>query len=188
MRSSPEPLRVALPRAAAGPAACTGARVHEDAPRALAAWIAAARSEGEQRGRALATAEAAGRLDDAAEALARERESLAGEYARQATELALGLARVLVAREVDAGRADLEAMVRETLVGAGTGRGPVAVHVHPRDAELLASVRFRAGTTIVPDVGVARGNVQVHAPHGLLARDLDEALARIRAALCGSGA
>lgn len=180
MRSSAEPLRVVL---GAAPGACTGARIHESSPSALAAWIEAARAAGEARGRELAAAEAAGRLDAAVEALAGERQALAAEYARQATELALGIARAVVAREVEAGHADIEKLARETLAAAGTGRGEVAVHLHPRDAEQLASIPFRAGTRIVPDVGVPRGGIQVHAPQGLLVRDPEETLSRIRVAL-----
>jgi flagellar biosynthesis/type III secretory pathway protein FliH len=46
-------------------------------------------------------------------------------------------------------------------------------------------VRFRAGTELEPDDAVARGDVHVETPHGLLVRETSEALRSIHERLLG---
>jgi hypothetical protein len=75
--------------------------------------------------------------------------------------------------------------VRETLSASGVERGPCVVHLHPEDAARLSEVRFRSGTRIEADEGVARGDVQVSTPQGLLVRDLEDCLGAIAAGLHG---
>lgn len=53
------------------------------------------------------------------------------------------------------------------------------MHLHPEDAARLAGTTFRAGTEIVPDVGVSKGDVQIATPQGLLVHELDDALTRL---------
>ena len=69
--------------------------------------------------------------------------------------------------------------MRETLSFSGGARGPCTVHLHPADAGALEGVPFRSGTEIEADPSVPRGSVHVTTPHGLLVRDLDEALRSI---------
>ena len=81
------------------------------------------------------------------------------------------------------GDIDRRLSAMEERVESGIGRTPCQVHLHPSDAARLSESTFRAGTEIVPDVGVARGDVQIETPQGLLVHDLDEALARLAARL-----
>lgn len=138
-----------------------------------------------ERGLAQGRAEA---LRNAAGALQRAADELEAEHSRAAqlaVELALEIARVLLRREVRAKNYDLEAIVRETLAVSGVDRGRCVVHLNPEDAAALESVAFRAGTTLEPDVAVARGNVQVSTPRGLLVREFEQALDAIGSELRG---
>jgi type III secretion protein L len=139
-----------------------------------------ARAEGVVAGIALANQQAAQALSAAAAALDARCAEVVESVAATAVELAVEIARHLVRAEVDAGRHDVERIVRETLAAGATGRAECVVHVHPDDAAALAGVPFRSGTRIEPDVGVGRGEVQVVTPNGLLVRDLDEAFDEIR--------
>jgi flagellar biosynthesis/type III secretory pathway protein FliH len=144
--------------------------------RALARGLAQGRSE--------AIAQAAGALDRAAEALELEH----ARAAKLAVEMALEIARVLLRREAQAGNYDLEKIVRETLAVSGVDRGRCVVHLNPDDAKALESVPFRNGTVIEPDISVARGNVQVSTPRGLLVREFEQALDAIGGELRGETA
>jgi flagellar biosynthesis/type III secretory pathway protein FliH len=71
---------------------------------------------------------------------------------------------------------------------SGVRRGDsVVVHLCPDDLERLQDVSFRAGTQLVADGELGRGEVHVTTPHGVLVRDIDIALdgvlERIRADL-----
>jgi flagellar biosynthesis/type III secretory pathway protein FliH len=144
-----------------------------------AARVAAARAEGLAEGQRLERERSAAALDQAAERLDRAREEAAATIARDTVQLALEIARTLVRVEVDAGRHDLESMVRDALTASGVGRGPCVVHMNPHDAAALSGVRFRSGTTIEPDEAIARGDVHVSTPSGLLVREIPEALRSI---------
>jgi flagellar biosynthesis/type III secretory pathway protein FliH len=154
-------------------AAPAGARVAAHGADAVQAeLLARARAEGERAGRA-----AAGEwLDQAAERVAAQEAEARAALARTASELALEIARTLLRREVGRGQYELETMVRETLAEAATGRSPCVVHLNPVDHARLADVRFRSGTRLESDEGVARGDVHVETSLGLLVRDLDGAL------------
>lgn len=143
--------------------------------RALAQLERAAFERGVAEGERRERVRAAGALDRAAEALEKSR----GESAQLAVEIALDIARVLLRRDTAAGNYDLVGMVREALSFSGVGRGRCVVHVHPEDAKSLESVSFRAGTVIEPDVGVARGDVQISTPQGLLVREFEQSLSAI---------
>jgi flagellar biosynthesis/type III secretory pathway protein FliH len=137
--------------------------------------LARARAEGERAGR-----EAAGTsLDAAVLRLNAIEEELRGSLARTAAELALEIARTLLRTELARGNYDLEGIVRETLGEASVGRSACVVHLHPADHARLADVRFRSGTRLEPDEGVARGDVHVETSLGLMVRDLDGALESI---------
>ena len=144
----------------------------------------AARAEGESRARDFA----AKALDEACARLDAAREVAATKLARSAVELAVEIARVLVRRDIDTGRHDIQAMVRESLAASGVGRGTCVVHLHPLDAETLSEIGFRSGTTIEADEAVARGDVHVSTPHGLLVREVPEALRAIHDRLLAESA
>ena len=153
--------------------------------RHVAALEREARLAGVNEGRAGALAGAAGALSLAAERLDAAREAAQETLSRTAVQLAVEIARALLRVEVRRGDYDLEGMVRETLSLSGAGRGRCVVHAHPEDAALLSSVSFRAGTVVEPDESLSRGSVRVATPHGLLVRDLDEALRSIGERLLG---
>jgi flagellar biosynthesis/type III secretory pathway protein FliH len=153
----------------------------------LDAWLerelerarAGAHAAGVAEGRAQALSEAAGALASAAERLDTQREQARAELSTVAIDLGLAIAAQLTLSECAAGRHAVERIVRETLAVSGVGRGTCAVHLHPLDAQALAGVSFRAGTSVVPDAGVERGCVQLATPQGLLVRDPTEALSEI---------
>jgi len=134
---------------------------------------------GVERGRELALTGAAGALEQALSELDAARALAADALARQSVELAVAIARTLLRVEIDAGHYDLEKIVREALATSGIGRGSCVVHLNPIDAERLKHVPFRAGTLIEADVEVSCGDVHVTTPHGVLVRDIDDALESI---------
>ncbi len=118
-------------------------------------------------------------LDDAVQRLDEATDDARRRVGEGALELALAIARRLLRTEIDAGRYDLETIVREVLHESGAGRGNCTVHVHPDDLVLLAGVEFRAGTELVPDTSVAKGDVRVTTPDGILVRDVERAVEAI---------
>jgi flagellar biosynthesis/type III secretory pathway protein FliH len=154
---------------------------------ALAALIAdcerMAHERGREQGRQEALNDAAGLLERAAAQLERARDEAAARLAHTCTRLSVEIARLLLGRELRAGNLDIERLVRDCLAASGVGRGACVVHVHPEDARALEEIRFRSGTTIEADSGVARGSVHISTPHGLLVRDHEDALKAMAAAL-----
>lgn len=140
-----------------------------------AARLEHARAEGERRGRA----EAGGALEAAIERLQAFEQEAHAALAATAVELGVQIARTLLRGEIQHDRHDIERVVRTTLAEAATGRAPCVVHLHPADHARLAETKFRSGTRIEPDVGVAKGDVHVETSLGLLVRDIDDALAAI---------
>jgi flagellar biosynthesis/type III secretory pathway protein FliH len=146
--------------------------------------FARGRAEGERA----ALLGAAGMLNRATEAVARSSEAQCAELARDATRLAVEIARTLLRQEIDAGRYDLERIVRETLQASGIGRGACVLHLNPADVARLEGVAFRAGTTIEADPEVPVGDVHVTTHRGLFVRDVEQALASIAERLEGDAA
>lgn len=134
-----------------------------------------ARAEGERAGREAATRE----LDGIVAAIREEAEAAQAGLASAATELGVEIARTLLRAELRRDGHAIEKIVRETLAEAAVGRAPCVVHLHPADHARLAEVRFRSGTRLEADEGVARGGVHVETALGLFVRDLDAALAAI---------
>jgi flagellar biosynthesis/type III secretory pathway protein FliH len=118
-------------------------------------------------------------LDEAREAFEFARQELAAHVARDSVELAIEIARILVHRELDRERHDIEGIVGEALEQTGIGRGPCIVHLSPDDAARLAGVAFRPGTQLEVDAGLARGDVHISTPQGLLVRDIGDVLRAI---------
>ena len=168
-------------------AAPSAARIASDD--SLDAWIARriefAHAAGVERGERRVRENSALALDTACERLDAAREQAAEQLAATTAQLAVEIARQLLRTEIAAGRYDLERIVRETLAFADVGRGRCVVHVNPLDAAELAVARFRSGTTIEADEAVARGDVHVTTPGGLLVREIDAALRDIGERLRG---
>lgn len=132
-----------------------------------------------------AHAEAARALEAAAEQLEALHARATADLGRTAAELSTAIAQRLLRTEIDAGRYDLETIVRETLHAASAQRSPCVVHLNPQDMELLRDVRFRSGTTLQSDPGVPRGDVQVETTLGLLVRDVDAIVREIGERIAG---
>lgn len=138
-----------------------------------------------ERGRADMRQSIGSGFDAAVERLDAAREEALQHLNHTAVELAVDIARQLLRVELPAGHYDLVQIVRETLAFSGDSRGPCTVHLNPTDAAALADIPFRSGTQIESDPAVPRASVHVTTPHGLLVRDLDEALRSIGERLLG---
>jgi flagellar biosynthesis/type III secretory pathway protein FliH len=155
--------------------------------RVVAAHEIKTSAEAEQRGHARGLAEgearalagAVRRLDEAAAALVRAREESDRAVAEDSARLALVIAREIVRAEVDAGRYDIERIVREALHVSGAGRAECVVHLHADDLQRLSGIQFRSATRLEADPEVSRGDVHVSTPRGIVVRDLDALLATI---------
>ena len=134
------------------------------------------------RAQGLATQLESGResLEAAALRLDAARDQAEQAMPLQVVELAVAIASELLAIEVRAGSYDLERLVRSALAQSGVGRGTCVVHVAPEDAERLAQVPFRAGTSVEADPALSPGDVQITTPRGLLVREMEPALDSIR--------
>ena len=149
----------------------------------LARRAQAAYAEGERAGFERAVQETAGALQQATERLEESREKAEAEVSEFAIELALRIAREILAREIDEGRYDIEKIVRQALSWSGVGRGSCTVHLNPEDVARLDGIPFRAGTVLEADTDVECGDVHITTPQGLLVRELDECLDSIRTSL-----
>lgn len=148
--------------------------------RALEMELNAARAAGRQEG--LADQKNGGRalLEAAFDRLEGTREAAEQALASQAVELAVGIASELLRKELDAGRYDIGAIVREALVASEAGRGAVRVHLAPSDHARLDASTFRRGTELIADPELRPGDVHVETARGILVREIDETLATIR--------
>ena len=136
-------------------------------------------AEGLVQGIALAQEREAGLLAQATAEIEKRRDELTDELAHSAVELGIAIARQLLHSEVSRGGHDIEKIVRETLGAAAAGRGRCTIHVHPDDFETLRDTKFRSGTSVQGDIGVARGDVQVETSMGLMVREVEERLTSI---------
>jgi flagellar biosynthesis/type III secretory pathway protein FliH len=162
----------------------TGVRVVDGSRTALLARRAreaeeAAFARGRAQGTQAALAGAAGALLRASEKLESSRQESAADVARDAARLGIEIARTLLRCEIDAGRYDIERIVRETLHASGVGRGACTVHLNPVDVARLEGVVFRVGTRLEADPEVPPGDVHVTTQRGILVRDVEQALASI---------
>ena len=180
MSSSPDPVR--LERAPSAVRLRT-----EPGAAALDAFLtelrAGAAEQAYTAGREEAARELSGLVSRVAENLERDAEQNAAELSRIAVRLGSAIARELMKLELVAGNHDVERMVRDALGELRPGRDPCEVHVHPEDAERLATVPFGSTVRLVADPALRRGDVAVTSPQGRLVRSLDEGLARITASL-----
>jgi len=119
------------------------------------------------------------RLDEAVAELIRAREESDLAVAEDTAKLALVVAREIVRTEIDAGRYDIERLVRDVLQVSGAGRAACVVHLHADDLERLSGVAFRSATRLEADPEIARGDVHVSTSRGIVVRDLEAALAAV---------
>ena len=124
-------------------------------------------------------------LTGAAERIDQAREAAQTEIGEFAVQLATEIARHVVKQEVDAGRYDLERVVRDVLAASDVGRGHCTVHMNPADLELAKKYPFRTGTELEADPDIPCGDVRVSTPQGLLVRDIDAVITAIREKLLG---
>lgn len=176
MNSSSERLRMAqVP---------SGVRV-EDVPaeQAIEALLERRAAEREAASAAAVREELAQTIEALAAGFETERKALGEELSRSAVELGIEVARAILRTELPAERYELEPVIRECLALATEGRGAARVHLNPTDAERMAELPWRAGTELVPDSAVRRGEVRVESDLGVVVRNPDECLARAREAL-----
>jgi len=130
---------------------------------------------------AIEAAENAAKLLDAASASLEEtrREAL-DSVAETAVQLALGVVQELLRVELTSGNYDIAAITRETLAATSNAPGLTEIHVNPHDANHLAKMSFRSGTTVESDPSVRRGDVHVKTDQGLLVREIDACVRTIR--------
>lgn len=161
----------------------SGSTLDEIDEKDLARRARAAYAEGERAGFERAVEQTAGALQQASERLDEAREKAEAEVSEFAIELALRIAREVLAREIDEGRYDIEKIVRQALSWSGVGRGSCTVHLNPEDVARLDGIPFRSGTVLEGDADIACGDVHITTPQGLLVRELDECLESIRNSL-----
>ncbi|MCA8980466.1 MAG: hypothetical protein H6831_11645 [Planctomycetes bacterium] len=147
---------------------------------ARAEELAAAEARGRAAGRAEALDGASALLAAAAERYDRERRELSEQAGKVAAELSVEIVRQLLRVEVPKGNYDIETIVREVISQGDTGYGKHVIHVNPADAERLADIPFRAGTTVESDPDVRLCDVRLETPQGVLVRQLDACLREIR--------
>lgn len=124
-------------------------------------------------------------LTGAAERIDEAREAAQAEIGEFAVQLAAEIAQHVVKQEIDAGRYDLERIVRDVLAASDVGRGQCTVHLNPADLELAQKHPFRTGTEFEADPAIVAGNVRVSTPQGLLVRDIESVIVTIREKLLG---
>jgi flagellar biosynthesis/type III secretory pathway protein FliH len=124
-------------------------------------------------------------MDEAAARVDAARNTAEEEVAGFAVKLGIAIAEHLLHVELDAGRYDLEQIVRSTLAASDVGRGACVVHLAPEDVEQLAGVSFRSLTVLEPDPNMKPGDVHITTPQGLLVRDLESTLASIAERILG---
>ncbi len=145
------------------------------------------RAEGLAAGRAEAEARAS-RLAALADALARPLENLDHEVERQLIALAMALASHILRRELARDAAPTVEAVRECLAALPSATRDVSLHLHPEDAALVAEhldAHAPRAWKLVPDEGLARGDVKVESESSRINGQLEARLNEIVAAALG---
>jgi flagellar assembly protein FliH len=128
------------------------------------------------------TVAAAMALLDAAARLDAWRRELPARIESQLVELAVGIARKVLCQELQAGRYDIEPIVREALAGLDLRAGAV-VHLNPDDLRRggLAPSEAGGGETVryIADPQVAPGECIVETPEGTVEATVEHQLARV---------
>ncbi|MFO8014501.1 MAG: flagellar assembly protein FliH [Phycisphaerae bacterium] len=136
-----------------------------------------------------ALARVRGALETAAAQVADHLAGILADAEAQLVDLAVEIARKVVAQEIQAGRCDIEPIVREALDRAPANRECV-VHLHPDD---LATLHKTGETTpdlahlrLEADPGVGRGECVVETAEGTVEARIDDRLNEVRAAMTPS--
>jgi flagellar biosynthesis/type III secretory pathway protein FliH len=114
--------------------------------------------------------------EDALRDARRFRAALSDALEAAVAELLPEIARVVVARELQLGCADVAAIAADA--AARCTAGIVTLHVHPDDCAALAASEF----TLAPDETLVRGDVIVELHHGTIDRRLHSRLDEVLAA------
>jgi flagellar assembly protein FliH len=158
-----------------------------------------ARSEGRAEGLAAAQAEIDARLqtldaqarifEAAIGALARPLALMDAQVQEQLTELAIGIARQLLRRELKIDPSQVIAVVRETVALLPAAARDVRVQLHPEDAALLrerlAAPQAESVWTILEDPVMSRGGCRVTADAAQIDARVETRLAAVMSALLG---
>jgi flagellar assembly protein FliH len=114
-----------------------------------------------------------------------------GEAEEQLVDLALDIARKVLAQEIKAGRYEIDPIVREAL-GNVEGCREVVVHLNPEDYEHCNASSTGAenegsseGLRFVADPGVPRAGCLLETPHGTIESLVEGQLAEVQKALKG---
>lgn len=133
---------------------------------------------------------AASSLTEAAAVIARRADELENSARAQVLGLVRAIVHEVLRREVEAGRYDLEAIVRDCLrIARGVERGAV-VHLNPRDHAAWTSTERNAAFTDVKvewkaDAAVSPGSCRLETPYGDVMREISLVAADVFAAVEG---
>lgn len=130
---------------------------------------------------------AAGALQEAAGQLRLLQAQFRQEAEQQVLDLAIDVARKVLMQEIQAGRYEIEPIVREALHRVPVGR-PVAVHLNPDDLSRCPMAAdgaepSQAGVTFVADASVAPGQCRLESDQGVVGASVEAHLAEVSEAL-----
>ncbi len=173
-----EPLAITLPAPLASVRALPSADDGEGA--------ALARMQEALEGERAALARARAALEMAAGSLGEIETAARAEAEANVVDLAVAIARKILATEIDAGRYDAAALVREALAKAPPGR-EVVVQLAPADLERYESASREgpacANLRVVADAGVRPGECIVRTAEGTVESRIEDGLDRAAEAL-----
>jgi len=177
----PEPLRVNLPAPPAAVRVMPGpGEPSPDGPDSLERERQVLEAE------RVALARARGALETAAARLADLQAQVLAEAEDHLLDLAVEIARKVIAQEIEAGRCDIEPIVRQALDRAPPKRECV-VHLHPDDLAALEKagdgVADLAHLRLVTDPSVGRGECVLETAEGTVEARTDDRLHHVRAAM-----
>ncbi len=188
----PQPLRVELPHppaavrlvpgpsaSAAGPAADPSASTGETRNQLMQTALDAERAELAQARRA---------LEQAAARIGKLHEQVVADAEAHLPDLAIEIARNVLMQEIEAGRHDIEPIVRRALRSAPANR-EVVVRLHPEDlaqmekAQAADSAAPAANVRLVADSGVGRAECVVETAEGTVEARIEDELEQVKQAL-----
>jgi len=128
---------------------------------------------------------AAAALRAACEELRRQQADLRAEAEHQLLELAIEIARKVLMQEIQAGRYEIEPIIRAALARAGPAGGEVVVHLNADDLARckLAGAQESAGLRLVADGAVQGGECVVHTGEGVVESRIESHVQEIERAL-----
>ncbi|MEA3367010.1 MAG: FliH/SctL family protein, partial [Planctomycetota bacterium] len=133
-------------------------------------------------------ARARGALEQAAGRVADLQDEIRAEAEDHLLDLAVDIARKVIAQEIAAGRCDIEPIVREALDRAPPKRECV-IHLHPDDLATIEKAGDDKGSVdlahlhLTADPTVGRGECVVETAEGTVEARTDDRLRQVRAAM-----